>query len=237
MNLDNLKLEAGLTATCEASVTVPRKVILCSFHPPSLPFSPHSLVSSYFFPCNVSLNLENVKHRKAFPSSSRIFTPERGHLELEFSIADTHYLSSGLDLRPRLLVNGAALTLPQGIPESRWALTLSRYKLQLGHLEARWNWLVCPFHNEGLCKCCCVSSLIIHLFLLQTDFPIVSERDLVACTVWQAGGLFANPNSRTIFKLRWKERGQLWDIHRKEVGFFSGFSPLWLPVESCSLGA
>lgn len=202
MNLDNLKLEAGVTATCETSVTVPGKVILCSFHPPSLPFSPHSLVSSSLFPCNVSLNLENVKHRKAFPSSSPIFTPERGHLELQFSIADTHYLSSGLGLRPGLLVNAAALTSPPGNSKSCLKAAELLPWVGISYLEARWNWLVCLLHNEGLCKCCCVSSLIIHLFLLQTDFPIVSERDLVDCTVWQAGGLFANPNSRTIFKLR-----------------------------------
>lgn len=117
MNLDNLKLEAGVMATRETSVTIPGEVLLSPVFPLSLPFSLHSPFSTCFFPCNLSLNFENVKHKKAFPSSSPISNPERGHLELEFNIADTHYLSSGVSLRPRLLVNGARLTLPLGILE------------------------------------------------------------------------------------------------------------------------
>lgn len=117
MNLDNLKLEAGVMATCETSVTVSGEVLLSSVFPFPLPLSLNSPFSTCFFPCNLSLNFENVKHRKAFPSSSPISNPERGHLELEFNIADTHYLSLGVSLRPVLLVNGAGLTLPLGILE------------------------------------------------------------------------------------------------------------------------
>lgn len=79
--------------------------------------------STCFFPYNLSLNFENVQHKKAFPSSSPISNAERGHLELEFNIAITHYLSSGVSLRPGLLVNGTSLTLPLGILEGHWAPT------------------------------------------------------------------------------------------------------------------
>lgn len=117
MNLDNLKLEAGVMATCETSLTVPREVILSSVFPLSLSIFLHSLFSSCFFPCNLSLNLKNVKHKKVFPSSSLVSSPERGHLELEFSIADAPYGSSGISLGPGLLVHRATLTSPLGIPE------------------------------------------------------------------------------------------------------------------------
>lgn len=66
MNLDNLKLEAGVMAPCETSVTVPGEAILSSVFPLSLPF-PFIPFSSCFFPCNLSLNLENVKPRKLPP--------------------------------------------------------------------------------------------------------------------------------------------------------------------------
>lgn len=67
MNLDNMKLEAGVMATCEISVTVPGKILLSSVFSLSLPFSLHSPFSTCFFPCNLSLNFENVKHKKSYP--------------------------------------------------------------------------------------------------------------------------------------------------------------------------
>ena len=47
MNLDNLKLEAGIMATCETSLTVPREVILSSifYHLSPFPFISSFLLS------------------------------------------------------------------------------------------------------------------------------------------------------------------------------------------------
>lgn len=55
----------------------PRESLLSSVFSLSLPFSFHSPFSTCFFPCNLSLNFENVKHKKGIPNPSLISIRKR----------------------------------------------------------------------------------------------------------------------------------------------------------------